>query len=676
MALVTQETGISQVSAASQDGSVQHQSEQARRRALQANAKRMRAQMEQKSLQCEQLRQQIERKKKEKEELLGDIDDLYEQKRLHEEHVGGLKDRKLFYRIFKELDGDDCGLLSKHGVEKSFPSLSRELEARLFANIPTTFVTTIKRPVHGGCHAADIHGALADRLQVSPDILSVSQPEERGVNVVTQIRLQWHAVPEHMRDTAQDEAEAEERKLQREAYFGALGSERGCDPAAARAKEAELGQVLRGGALGEVGVEVVRVSEETLATFDDFVAKYGVGDFNELPDEIRDAYQRAQQKEEETVLPEEALDRITELEQAIQQQHRQMDAMRKETSLTEQDIKAIDRQIHAVNAELQHIQQVTGYDRSKSKPLTTDFEIQGAQLAELTALLRRLQEEKVKGQQILRKKTQLAEELARELADKKESEERLYQLHNDNKVADRELAALQEEMEELKGEHKKSDRHIVALEGKRDVTAIESLQLDKDFLKGQIAKHSEGRREQDKVIGAQQFRLTQLEQRVAVVEQCLRDLRMWNKVQGKLKDAMAAISEIDEGRQATNLDQIAPPNEMVDVELYELINRDLEAISNSLKLKHIILIEKEATIEATQQKVDELAMSKDADERYYLDEIWRYRDSTDDLQHQIDEQRQRHRMEEQGLKRTIADTRNKALSDAKRAADRERQRQD
>eukprot|EP00665_Eupelagonemidae_sp_cell47_P002165 gene2165-2196_t len=87
------------------------------------------------------------------------------------------------------------------------------------------------------------------------------------------------------------------------------------------------------------------------------------------------------------------------------------------------------------------------------------------------------------------------------------------------------------------------------------------------------------------------WRLNQLEIRLQCIEQAMRDLKLFERVQARI------------GSNA----QIAPPNELVDrrrraagaprerseegarAELYELLHRDYAATSESLKLKEIIL---------------------------------------------------------------------------------------
>ena len=97
----------------------------------------------------------------------------------------------------------------------------------------------------------------------------------------------------------------------------------------------------------------------------------------------------------------------------------------------------------------------------------------------------------------------------------------------------------------------------------------------------------------------------------------LKDLKTNTKIQRRLKDALMGAEVEDADIDPYNVDNYLPANEIVDVELYELLQRDLEAITTSMKLKDIILLEKEATIEATELKLDELRKEKEDDEEYF-----------------------------------------------------------
>ena len=77
---------------------------------------------------------------------------------------------------------------------------------------------------------------------------------------------------------------------------------------------------------------------------------------------------------------------------------------------------------------------------------------------------------------------QLIETLSKELDNKKQLEEDLYQAQNTIKVKDRELKDQVEELKTLKRIHAKKDKLIVTMENEKDDLPIKALEGDKRFL--------------------------------------------------------------------------------------------------------------------------------------------------------------------------------------------------
>lgn len=639
--------------------------EQARRKLLQYTEDRQRK--------VDNLEQVVDRKKREEEGLRAEIEAIEAEQAYDDQHIEELKNKKLVFRVYAKIDSTRRGAVNSAQVEQFLDITEKEnVNSKLWARVPRTYHATLRAD---DFDLADVQARLADIIQVQPEAIVVSLPT--GVTsgeIDVFFRLHWHMAPHEMSGAglAEESPEAEERRLAREAYFGMMGGdESGVDPIQGKAKEEQLQDAIRE-QLADLGISVVRVSEETVATFEDFYEVFWLNTLDELPEQFRGNFDEARTQEMSTVLPEEAMDRITELEKLIARQTRENELRRKEILDYDKDIQTVDRHINAAHKDLTHVQEATGYHRLGSKPNAADFDIQVAQATELSALVARLKEEKVKGDQILRRKTQLIDELTRELGEKEEMEENLYKCHNDIKVADVEGRELNAQLDDLREDHGKSDRRIVAMETKRDVTAISSLQMDKDYLKQQVKKHTDKKSDQDETVRCQSFRLQQLEQRLQVVEVALRDLNKWDEVQGKLKEAMVSVSSLEDGRDPFNRDQILPPDEGVDVELYELLNRDLDAITESLRLKQLLLEEKQANIEATQFKVEDLAECKDEDQSFFFKQCAAFQRKTDSLDRQNQFKALRAREEANGIRVQIRDVRNKTLLTAKQSAELER----
>ena len=46
-----------------------------------------------------------------------------------------------------------------------------------------------------------------------------------------------------------------------------------------------------------------------------------------------------------------------------------------------------------------------------------------------------------------------------------------------------------------------------------------------------------------------------------------------------------------------DINNVVPEKEMIDVELYEMLQRDLESLRNALQMKEVIITEKDANVE-------------------------------------------------------------------------------
>jgi len=631
--------------------------EQAHRRLLQYT--------EDKQRKVDTLAQVVDRKKQEEEELRQEIEALRLEQANDDKRIEELKEKKLVFRVYAKIDSGRRGAVSSSQVAQ-FLGAGEEgpVDSLLWGGLPVTYRVTLRAD---DFDVAEVQAHIADAIQVPPEAVLISLPDGlTSGEIDVFFRLHWHMAPDDMHTSP------DERQLRREAYFQQMGFESGVpDPVQGKAKEQQFRDVIR--ELTELGITVDRVSEEVVATFEDFYQVFWLkAETGQLPAQFLQVLEEARTQELSTILPEEAMDRITELEKLIARQVRANDVTRKEISDYEKNIETVDRHIHAAHKELTHVQEATGYHRLGTKPNAADFDIQVAQATELSALVARLKEEKIKGDQILRRKSQLIDELTRELKDKEEIEENLYKYHNDIKVADHELRQLNLQLDDLRADHGKSDRQIMALETKRDVTAISSLQMDKDYLKQQVKKHSGKRAEQDEVVKCQSFRLQQLEQRLQMVEVALRDLNKWDEVQSKLKEAMVSVSSLDPARDPCNRDQILPPDEVVDVELYELLNRDLSAITASLEMKRIVLEEKQAAIEATAYKVEDLAECKEEDQSYFFKQCAAFQRRTDSLDRQTQFKALKAREEANQIRVQIRDVRNKTLRTAQERAELER----
>ena len=60
---------------------------------------------------------------------------------------------------------------------------------------------------------------------------------------------------------------------------------------------------------------------------------------------------------------------------------------------------------------------------------------------------------------------------------------------------------------------------------------------------------------------------------------------------------LTSFSLQDTGKDLLDLNNVVPEKEMIDVELYEMLQRDLESLRNALQMKEVIISEKDANVE-------------------------------------------------------------------------------
>jgi len=106
----------------------------------------------------------------------------------------------------------------------------------------------------------------------------------------------------------------------------------------------------------------------------------------------------------------------------------------------------------------------------------------------------------------------------------------------------------------------------------------------------------------------------------------------------------------DTGKDLLDLNNVVPEKEMIDVELYEMLQRDLESLRNALQMKEVIISEKDANVEALEKKVEILVHSKRAEGRSAHAERKDYAYQIDDLKRALDAQAETHRRQMDRIK--------------------------
>eukprot|EP00992_Anisonema_acinus_P015973 TRINITY_DN9968_c0_g2_i1.p1 TRINITY_DN9968_c0_g2~~TRINITY_DN9968_c0_g2_i1.p1 ORF type:complete len:427 (-),score=98.42 TRINITY_DN9968_c0_g2_i1:118-1398(-) len=355
------------------------------------------------------------------------------------------------------------------------------------------------------------------------------------------------------------------------------------------------------------------------------------------------------EREARHVLPEDSLDTIVRLENTTKLEKQKQESLAKQNRTLELQLRNRDKEVDKLNAEIEKILRETGYVRGQAgKQPFRDVKDQENRIGELQLMVQKLEEEQRTNRQIQRKKTQLIETLSKELDGKKNLEEELYQCQNAMKVKDKEQRELLDELKTLKRIQSRKDKLIVSMENEKDDIPIKALEGDKRFLQSEIGKHQEARRQQERTIRAQQFRIEQLETRLDQITTSLKNLNLDKQVGDSAKGKI--VPKESAPKDLSDVTQIVPEKEMIDLELYEMLQMDLEKLRNSLSLKEVMLQEKDQSVEALEKKVEILAHAKRAEGRGVLAERKELVYQIEDLKRALDIQQDTYRQQVDRLK--------------------------
>jgi hypothetical protein len=344
----------------------------------------------------------------------------------------------------------------------------------------------------------------------------------------------------------------------------------------------------------------------------------------------------------------EALDNVAMLEDLLKLERSKCKSASDEKRQLEVQLKVREKELEKLTLQLEEIKAETGWSRG-AVVTSRDFKGEENRIIELQIIVQRMEEEQRVDRQIQRKKTQLIETLSKELDCKKQLEEDFFKEQNDSKVKDREIKELKDELKSLKRVHTKKDKLITSMENENNDGTIKALEADKRFLQSEIAKHLEARRQQERALKAQQFRIDQLECRLEALAIALRDLRM-----GEIPDGTNVIKETDLSQDLTDINNILPEKEVIDVELYDLLQRDLEVAKNSRNVKEILIQEKDDCIEALEKKVDILEHAHRTESRTLVIERKENALQIEDLKRALDIQQETYQNQTDKLKQENA----------------------
>lgn len=304
------------------------------------------------------------------------------------------------------------------------------------------------------------------------------------------------------------------------------------------------------------------------------------------------------EKDPREIAAEDALDTIIRLENTLQVAKRRNTMLQRENNVLSKNVKEANKTLERTQQQRDELVQLTGWHPETHE---TDVDTLRLRVGEMITLEATIRKELATGKVLLAKKEQLSKALEAELKSKEDVQERVLMLYNDIRVADRDLFEVNAQIDELKREHRKKDGALVVLENRKDQVAFESLMGDKEYLQRECAGKKEIRRGQEVVLKAQQKRTADLQARLDLTMMAIRDLKL---EQGLDKAVSKTLVTDPPAHDPTDPDRINPPNETIPVETYELFQRDLAAMSTSVSRKDIMILEKQATVEALEAKLD------------------------------------------------------------------------
>lgn len=306
------------------------------------------------------------------------------------------------------------------------------------------------------------------------------------------------------------------------------------------------------------------------------------------------------EKNPKSIAPEDALDTIMRLENTLKVMQRRNVLLDRENGTQRKISTDKVKVLKKVSDDCDQIIDLTGWHADKKASVGVEELV--VRIEEMERLENTLLEEQKTARVIVRKKEQLVEALSQELDAKKEKEESLYQLYNDIRVKDRDVQEARARVDELQRAHAKRDSALETVLQDRDMIAVDCLTQDNQYLRDEVVKQKQRRSEQERVLRALQDRANVLTSRLDTINEAIVDLSLEQDV-GAAVGKESVVVAAPEG-DLYDMERIAPADEKVGAELFELLHRDLEALKSAFNRKDILVLEKEASVSALQEKFE------------------------------------------------------------------------
>ena len=326
-------------------------------------------------------------------------------------------------------------------------------------------------------------------------------------------------------------------------------------------------------------------------------------------------FNQKQDKNVRSIRAEDALDTKLRLEGTVRIVEKRNQVLQREVQGKEKQVKDASKRYSNIKVESEKLKETTGYTADGRMP-TTNVEELREKIEKMVMIEADMKREENTARLVIKKKQLLVQKLDDEIKAQKEKENRLCQLYNDIRVMDRDCAEIQGDIEKIKREDKSTDGAMVANQNRPELTVLNNLESDKEYLKSEIRRHQEEKKEMEKISKAQLYRAQQLQARLDTIMVAIQEMKLEKSLEKHIgRNTVVPTSSED----PYDLDRILPENESIPVETYELLHRNNEAMRSIADRKHILMSEKEFAIAAQRVQL----------------EVWSHHLQTTEKQHDV-----------------------------------------
>ena len=297
--------------------------------------------------------------------------------------------------------------------------------------------------------------------------------------------------------------------------------------------------------------------------------------------------------------------------------------LKKTIAEIELQTRATDAAAVAVEKEFERITAKTGYTTSALAVGSKTGEVPDVDEFEIREMIKRLKERVTQAQVVRKRKTLALTKLSADLESRRQERLRADQLANAVLVGERQIDEHKEILRDLLLKQAELDAQIEAAQEKIDQQTAALLQLDVVSYKQRSAEVVELRRAEDRVLKAQEARLLTLDRRLETIRVVLEAHGLLGPVETIVHEKCTAadlkwsgsggLNGDEDGLEASldrycTIEALAPECEMLPATIYSLFEHDLKHHQRQVRLKTVMVHEKEDTKLALIAKVKDLQL--------------------------------------------------------------------